>query len=335
MKYIEGRISVILIYADDLIITGDYEEEINEIRANLSVCFQMKELGELQHFLGLEVERTKEGLFLCQQKYAKDLLEKFGMLDCKPVSTPIEPNVKLCSIEGHELKDSTMYRKLVGSLIYLTITRPDIMFAVGVVSQYMEKPRKPHLDAVRRILRYVRGTFDLGILYKKCKEDEVVGHCDADYAGDPDTRMSTTGYTFNLGAGAVSWCSKRQPSVSLSTTEAEYKAAAMAAQECTWLMQLLKDLYQSTDEPVLLHCDNQSTIRLAENPIFHARTKHVEVQYHFVREKVLEGDIEMKYIQTNDQVADLFTKGLTVTKFEDFRRQLGMISRSMLEESNR
>jgi len=183
VKAKEGRLAIVLVYVDDLIITGDYSEEIQRTRENLSVRFQMKELGELKHFLGLEVERTKEGLFLGQQKYAKDLLQRYGMLDCKPISTPMDPNVRLQEDEGNDLEDMTMYRQLVGSLIYLTLTRPDISYPVGVVSRYMSKPKKPHLDAVKRILRYVKGTINFGIMYKKTIDCQVMGYCDADYAG--------------------------------------------------------------------------------------------------------------------------------------------------------
>ncbi|KAJ4715914.1 Retrovirus-related Pol polyprotein from transposon TNT 1-94 [Melia azedarach] len=273
VKKQDGRLAIVLVYVDDLIITGDNEGEIRQTRRNLSVRFQMKELGELKHFLGLEVERTDEGLFLCQQKYTKDLLKKFGMLECKPVLTPIEANSNLCAEEGKDLEDTTMYRRL------------------------------------------------------KNQENKIVGYCDADYAGCRDTRRSTTGYVFNFGRTAVSWSSKRQPTVSLSTIEAEYRASAMAAQESTWLMQLMKDLHQPTGKVVELFCDNQSAIRLAENPVFHARTKHVEVHYHFVREKVLKGEIKMKYISTEEQVADMLTKGLNASKVEEFRTQLGMIKR--------
>lgn len=321
------RIAIVLVYVDDLIITGDDVEEIFRTKENLSVRFQMKELGQLKHFLGLEVDQTKEGIFLCQQKYAKDLLKKFGMLECKPISTPMEPNAKMCAHEGKDLEDASMYRQLVGSLIYLTLTRPDISYAVGVMSRYMQNPKKSHLEAVRRVLRYVKSTIDYGLLYKKGGNCKLVGYCDADYAGDHDTRRSTTGYMFTLGSGTISWCSKRQPTVSLSTTEAEYRAAAMAAQESTWLIQLMNDLHQPVDYAVLLYCDNQSAIRLAENPVFHARTKHVEVHYHFVREKVLQEEIEMRQVKTDEQIADLFTKSLSVGKFEHFRRQLGVIQR--------
>ncbi|CAM8919902.1 unnamed protein product [Rhodiola kirilowii] len=201
----------------------------------------MKELGELKHFLGLEVETTNEGIFLCQEKYAKDLLTKYGMTERKPISTPLEANVKYCVEEGKELEDEK-YRQLVGSLIYLTLTRLDISFAVGVVSRFMQNLRKPHLDAVRRILRYVKGTTNYGLLYKKGVEGKVIGYNDADYAGDHDTRRSTTGYVFQMGSAAISWCSKRQPTVSLLTTKAEYRATTLATQESTCLIRLMGDL---------------------------------------------------------------------------------------------
>ncbi|KAK3010923.1 hypothetical protein RJ639_011029 [Escallonia herrerae] len=238
------KLAIVLVYVDDLIITGDCEEEILQTKKNFSVRFQMKELGQLKHFLGLEIDRTQKRIFLHQQKYSKELLKKFGMPRCKPISIPIEPNAKICAHVGKDLEDATMYRQLVGSLIYLTLTRPDISYAIGVMSRYMQNPKKSHMDVVRQMLRYVRSTIDYGIFYKKGGDCKLVGYCDADYAGDQDTCRSTTGYVFKLGTGAISWCSKRQPTVSLLTIEAEYRVAAMAAQESTWLIQLMKDLHQ-------------------------------------------------------------------------------------------
>ncbi|XP_030479071.1 uncharacterized mitochondrial protein AtMg00810-like [Cannabis sativa] len=326
VKIKEAKIAIVLVYIDDLIIIEDDDVEICQTKENLSVRFQVKELGELKHFLGFEVDQTKEGLFLCQQKYAKDLLQRFGMLECKPISTPMEANVKLCAHAGKDLQDGAMYRQLVGSLIYLTLTRLDISYVVGVVSRYMQQPKKPHLEVVRRILRYVKDTINYGLFYKKGDEVKIVGYCDADYAGDHDTRKSTTGYVFKLGSGVVSWCSKRQPTVSLSTTEAGYRAAAMAAQESTWLIQLMKDLHQSINFAVPLYCDNQYDIHLAENLVFHARTKHVEVHYHFLREKVLQEELEVRQVKSKDQVADLFTKELSTARFRKLRDQLIMKS---------
>ncbi|KAJ8747772.1 hypothetical protein K2173_011424 [Erythroxylum novogranatense] len=296
---------------------------------NLSIRFLMKELGQLNHFLGLEVDRSEDGIFLHQQKYSRDLLKRFGMINCKPILTPMESNVKICAHEGKDLEDATMYRQVVGSLIYLTLTNL-IYLMQELWSQWGQVPPLAPTVApplVRRILRYVKSTLGCGIMYKKCKDCRLVGYCDADYAGDYDTRRSTTGYVFMLGFGAISWCSKRQPTVSLSTTEAEYRAATMAAQENTWLVQLMKDLHQPIDYAVPLYCDNQSAIRLAENPIFHARTKHVEVHYHFIREKVLQGEITLEQIKTEDQVADMFTKGLSVNKIESFCHLLSMTKR--------
>jgi hypothetical protein len=177
----------------------------------------------------------------------------------------------------------------------------------------------------------VKSTLDYGILYQKDGVCQITGYCDVDYVGDCDTRRSTTCYVFSLRSGAVSWCSKRQPTVSLSTTEAEYIAAAMAVQESTWLTRLLQDLHQPVKQ-VLLHCDNRSAICLAENPVFHARTKHIEVHYHFIREKVLQGEINMKLTPTEEQVADIFTKGLSAIRFGEMRVQLGMLNRSMIQK---
>ncbi|CAL1390263.1 unnamed protein product [Linum trigynum] len=199
-----GKLAIVLVYVDDLIVTGDDEEEINRTRMNLSIRFQIKELGELKQFLGFEVEKREDGLFLSRRRYAIVLLEKFGLQECKPTTTPMEANVKLNSQEGKDLEDVTMYRQLVGSLIYLTLTRPDISYAVGVVSCFMQNPKKVHLEIIKRVLRYVKGTIDHGIIYKKGVECKLKGYCDDDYAGDLDTRRSTTRYLFTLGSGAVS-----------------------------------------------------------------------------------------------------------------------------------
>ncbi|KAG8488484.1 hypothetical protein CXB51_016201 [Gossypium anomalum] len=297
-----GQIITVLVYVNDLIVTGDWEEEILQTKENFSIRFQMKEVRQLKHFLGLEIDHTSEGILLHQQKYSRDLLKRFGMSECKPITTPVELNANICSLDGKDLEDVTMYRQLIGSLIYLTLTRPDISYAVGVMSRYMQSLKKSHLERVRRILRYVKG--------------------------DHDTRCSTTRYVFMLGAGPISCCSKRQQSVSLSTAKAEYRAAAMAAQESTWLIQLLKDLKCSVNYAVPLFCDNRSAICLAENPVLHARTKHVVIRYHFIREKVLLEEIELKKVKTEDQITDVFTKGLSAKKVENYRYMLSMMRRS-------
>ncbi|XP_049391517.1 uncharacterized mitochondrial protein AtMg00810-like [Solanum stenotomum] len=257
----------------------------------------MKELEHLNHFLGLEVDRSEEGICLHQQNYSKDVLKKFGMFNCKQTSTPLDPNVKMCAHEGKDLEYATMYRQLMGSLIYLTLTRLDISYAVGVMSRYIQNPNKSHLDGVCRIFRYVKSTIDYGVLYKKGEECKLIGYCDSDYGRDHDTRRSTTGFVFKLGAGAISWSNRRQATVSLSTTEVEYWATTVATQECTRLMELMKGLRQPVGYVVPLYCGNQSAICLAKNPVFRTRTKHVEIHYNFIREKVLE------HIKTEHQIA--------------------------------
>lgn len=324
VKSCGSQVAVVLVYVDDLIITGNCEVEINQFKVNLCTRFHMKDLGKLQRFLGLELAYEKDGALLHQTKYTTDVLYRFGMLDSKPTYTPVDPNTRLHKDEGIKLDDATMYRKMVGSLIYLTLTRPDLAYSVGVLSRFMQQPRRPHLHALRRVLHYVKATIGMGISFKRETNFKLSGFCDADYGGDPSTRRSTTGYVFLLGGGAVSWCSKLQPTVSLSTTEAEYRAASMAAQECIWLKQVLTDLKQTFEDPIVLRCDNKSTIQLASNPTIHGRSKHIEVDCHYVREKVLQGKISLVYVNTDEQSADMFTKGLSKPKMEKFMSKLNM-----------
>lgn len=318
---------LVLLYVDDMIITGDNEAEISKLRNNLSTRFEMKNLGEIGCFLGIEVEKSDQGYFVSQKRYAKSLLERFGMGESKEMATPMEPYLKLTKEEGELLKDARRFRQLVGSLIYLTITRPEIAYSVSVISQFMQNPRTHHLEAAKRILRYIKGSIAHGLMYKKGNDFVLRGFTDADWAGDAVNRRSTSGYCFNLGSAVVSWCSKKQSTVALSSTEAEYMAATMAAQECIWLKCLMEDIFSKVDYAVQIYCDNESAIRLALNPVFHGRTKHIEVHHHFVREKVLNQEIELQEISTGNQVADIFTKALTKAKFENFRAALGVIDR--------
>ncbi|XP_026410095.1 uncharacterized protein LOC113305228 [Papaver somniferum] len=319
--------TMILLYVDDMIITGDDVAEIARLQDNLSVRFEMKNLGEVGCFLGLEIEKA-DGYFVSQKGYATSLMKRFGMDDAKPMATPMEAGLKLLKDEGKLLKDPTLYRQLVGSLIYLTITRPDILYAVGVVSQFMEKPCVSHWIAAKRVLRYVKGTLEYGLMYTGSKECSLHGFVDADWAGDMNDRRSTTGYCFYMGSAAVSWCSKKQRNVALSSTEAEYVASTMATQECIWLKRLIGDISNKVDYSVPIKCDNQSAMQLAANPVFHARSKHIEIQHHFVREKVIDREIELQNIPSEEQVADVFTKALGRVKFENFRNLLGVIDRN-------
>ncbi|XP_059064400.1 secreted RxLR effector protein 161-like [Cryptomeria japonica] len=245
------------------------------------------------------------------------------MSDCKPSITPIETGIKL---EAHprEKFDSTLYRQLIGSLIYLTISRPDISYAVGVASRFMEEPYVQHWKMEKRILRYIKGTINFGLYYSHTKNAHIYGYCDSDFARDSIDRKSTSGYVFKLGIGAITWNSKKKSTIALSSTEAKYRSASEAAKEAIWLNQLLREIKMESSHSTTLLCDNKSCIALAKNPVYHQRSKHIEIQAHFIHEKVLNGDISLQYCQTKDQVADIFTKPLCSAKFSKFRSMLGL-----------
>jgi hypothetical protein len=233
--------------------------------------------------------------------------------------------VKLSVDEGDLVEDTTMYRRIVGSLIYMTITRLDLNYAVGVVNQFMQIPRKPHLDAVRRILKYIKHTLQCGIFYEAESQLQVHGYTNVDWVGNVSDRRSTSGFMFSFGSGAVSWSSKKQPTVALSSTEAKYKGATITTCEVVWLHKLLLDLGQLVDVLVVIYCDNISSILLANNPVYHARTKHIEMHYHFIRKKVLAKEIDLIHVSTKNQVADIFTKALGIDKLKKFRQMLGVL----------
>ena len=247
-------------------------------------------------------------------QYVMDMLKKYGMMACKLVATPMEQNAKLRADVREVLEDPTMYRKIVGSLIYATLTRPDMYHDVGVLSQFMQVSRKPHLDAARRVLCYAKSmlnysaarrvlcyaksTLNYGLFYAHGVDIEVFGYTDANWAGFSYDRRSTSGYVFNFGSVAVSWSSKKQPTIALYSTKAEYRGAIVAACEIAWLHKLLQDLGQDGMKTVTLYCDNMSSIQLANNPVFHASTKHIEVHYHYVCEKVLARHVDLVYVST-------------------------------------
>jgi hypothetical protein len=224
-------IMVITIYVDDLIVGGDNEKKVEHVKRLLKQKFDMKDLGELKFFLGIEVIRTPEGIWLLQRQYALDMLSKYGMVSYKPISVPLNQNGKLSADAGEVLEDATLYRKIVGSLIYMTITRPDLNYTVGLESQFMQVPRKPHLDGVKHTLRYVSAIVDYGLFYKASTELQVHGYIDADWAGSISDKRSTSDVMFSFGSVIVTWSSKKQPIVALSSIEAEYRGAAMAACE--------------------------------------------------------------------------------------------------------
>ncbi|KAM1425821.1 hypothetical protein TB2_017749 [Malus domestica] len=316
---------VVLIYVDDLIVTGDSLTEIQRLKGFLHKKFAIKDLGTLKYFLGIEVASSSKGLLLNQRKYILDLLQESKMLEAKPVATPIACKEKL-GLDGDLLIDVGLYQRLVGKLIYLTITRPDIMHAVSLVSQFMHAPRSIHLQAVRRILRYLKGTVGTGIVMRKIGNAHIVGYTDADWGGSKIDRRSTTGYCTFVGGNLVTWKSKKQSVVARSSAEAEYRAMASTTCELIWLQGLLNDLGFKRTLPMPLFCDNQAAIYIASNPVFHERTKHIEMDCHFVREKTQSDVIQPVFVRSTDQLADIFTKGLSRVQFNTLLVQLGLMN---------
>ncbi|CAL1362807.1 unnamed protein product [Linum trigynum] len=298
----------LLLYVDDMIITGDDVTGIQKLKAGLHASFTLKELGSLSYFLGLEITRSQKGILLSQRKYIGDLLSSAQFGDCIPVSTPMEVNLHLSRDSGVPLVNPSQYRHLVGSLIYLPHTRPDISFAVHVVSQFMSDPRVDHLSAVHRILRYLQGTRDVGIFLPATGNLCLQAYSDSDYAGCVDTRRSTTGWCVQVGGAFVNWRCRKQDKVSKSSTEAEYRAMSDVASELVWMQRLLLDLGVTCPSPITLHVDNTSAIQIAVNPVLHDRTKHIEIHVHYVCDLVHEGFLVVRHVASADQLADLFTK---------------------------
>lgn len=315
----------VLIYVDDLIITGDNIDSINQFKKQLQHRFPVKDMGPLKYFLGIEMATSSKGLFLNQRKYIMDLLEDTNMVHTKPVATPLDSKLKLNS-PRELLKSPTYYHKLVGKLIYLTITRPDISFAVSLVSQHMHSPTTYHLSLVKRILRYLKGTIGRGIMMTRNGHTNITGYTDSDWAGNSVDHRSTTGYCVFVGGNLVSWKSKKQLVVARSSAEAEYRAMATTACELVWLKSLLDDLRCSSRTPITLFCDNQAAMHIAANPVFHERTKHIEVDCHYIRQQVQSKFIHTCYVRSNDQLADVFTKVMSSAQFSRLLSKLGSIN---------
>ncbi len=285
MKKTNHGIVAIVIYVDDLIITRHNDVDISNLKKLLKQKFEMKDLEKLRYFLDIEVIQSLKGIWLLQRQYALNKLSKYGMTSYKPISIALEQNVKLSANEGNLVEDTTMYRHIVASLIYMTITRPDLSYVVGVVNQFMQTPQKPHLDVVKHILRYIKHILQCRIFYEAKSWLQVHGYMDADWVGNVSNKRSTNGFMFYFGSGAISWSNKKQPTFALSSIEVEYKSATFVACEIVWLQKLLSDLGQLVDSHVVIYCDNISSILLANNLIYHVRTKHIEVHYHFIRKK--------------------------------------------------
>ncbi|KAM1744384.1 hypothetical protein ACFX11_011278 [Malus domestica] len=324
VKVKDGDILIVCLYVDDLIFTGSNPSMFEEFKRVMTKEFEMTDIGLMAYYLGIEVKQNEEGIFISQESYTKEILKKFKMDDCKPISTPVECGVKLTKHDEGESVDPTFFKSLVGSLRYLTCTRPDILYVVGLVSRYMENPTTTHLKTAKRILRYLKGTVNFGLFYSSSDNYKLAGYSDSDWAGDSDDRKSTTGFVFFMGDTAFTWMSKKQPIVTLSTCEAEYVAATSCVCHAIWLRNLLKELSMPQEEPTKIYVDNKSAIALAKNPVFHDRSKHIDTRYHYIRECIARKDVQVEYVKSQDQVADIFTKPLRQEDFVRLRNSIGV-----------
>lgn len=316
----------LLVYVDDIIVASSSQNAVTALLKDLAVDFALKDLGDLHYFLGIEVSKVRDDILLSQDKYTSDLLKKVNMAHCKPAVTPLCTTEKLSLQDGEALgsEDSTRYRSVVGALQYLTLTRPDISFPVNKVCQFLHSPTTVHWTAVKRILRYLKHTLGTGLKIRKNSSMLVSAFSDADWAGSVDDRRSTSGFAVFLGCNLVSWSARKQATVSRSSTEAEYKSLANATAEVIWIQTLLQELRVPSPPAAQLWCDNIGATYLSANPVFHARTKHIEVDYHFVRERVAQKLLNVRFISTIDQVADGFTKALCVRKLDMFKYNLNL-----------
>jgi transposase InsO family protein len=316
IKYNKEEIVYLLVYVDDLLIASKSKQAVASVESSLRSAFDIHDLGDATFFIGMEIARNRDAgtLKLSQKKLASELVSKYGMQEGKIKTTPLSDSIKLVKEEPNLDRERYNYAELIGSLLYLSVcTRPDIAQAVGALTRYMSAPSTTHWNAAKGVLRYIAGTPGYGINFTS--PSYLRGYCDSDFAGDLDTRRSTTGYVFLYNGGAISWSSRLQPTVAVSTTEAEYMAAAFAVKEALWLRKLLSD-FDRKPGVLEIFCDNQAAIKILKHPISSNRSKHIDVIYHFARERVARGEVAFTYIETEHMVADSLTKAVPLHKFK-------------------
>lgn len=323
-KRSDPNIIIVQIYVDDIVFGSTCQDMCDEFAKIMHDEFEMSMMGELNFFLGLQIKQLKDGIFFNQSKYIKEMLKKFGLEDSKPLKTPMSTEVKLTRDEEGESLDNTKYRGMIGSLLYLTASRPDIMFSVCLCARFKEDPKTSHLEAVKRIFRYIKSTIHLGLWYPKGSDIETIVYADSDHAGDYVDRKSTSGICTFMGCCLTPWFSKKQTALSISTTEAKYVSAGKACQQALWMKQALVDYGVRLDN-IPIMCDNKGAIDLSNNPIQHSRTKHIEIRHHFLRDNVQKGNITIEKVASEDNIADIFTKPLKRELFNHLRLGLRMM----------
>lgn len=295
---------------NDIIITSSYLAPIEALQDFLNTHFKIKSLGDLRYFLGLEVARCKHSLEVYQRKYLLDIMSNFDLLSARPLSLPMDQNLHLSQTDGSLLPDTAPFCRLIGRLLYLTITRPDISFAVHTQSQFMQGPTILHLQAAHRVLQYIKQSLGQGLIFSSTSPVTLQGYCDSDWAACPNSRCSVTRFCILLGSSLISWRSKKQSVVSRSSAEAEYKAMASTSCEFTWLPYLLRDLQVPHLQSIVLHCDNQAALHIAANSVFHKCTKHIDIDCHLICDQIQAGLLRTVHVGTKFQLADIFTKAL-------------------------
>lgn len=318
----------VLLYVDDILLFCSDEKLINTMKKIFSNEFRMTDMGRASTFLGIHIEQDfKKGtIVMSQPNYMKKVLQKFNMQGCKPKSTPIEKGLHL-EHGDHKNCSNHPYRELIGCLTYATVTtRPDLCAATGYFSRFQSCFDERHFNHAKHILRYIRGTVDLKLVYEKQQSAEtLVGYSDSDWGGDRNDGKSTSGYVFKLFGNTVSWGSRKQTTVSLSSTEAEYIALTEAICELKWIKKLLVELNIDCKGPVVIYEDNQSCIKIIDEPKERKRMKHLDIKYHFIREVIANNEVELQYKSTDEQVADIMTKGLGKNMFMKHRKNLNLV----------
>ncbi|XP_019089217.1 PREDICTED: uncharacterized protein LOC109128013 [Camelina sativa] len=323
-KQEKGHCLLVVVYVDDLLVTGSSREVILEFKRRMGLKFDMSDLGKLSYYLGIEVSQTDSGITLKQERYAVKILEEAGMGECNAVQIPMDFGVKFSKAQAEKSIDVKEYRRKIGCLRYLIQTRPDLSYSVGVLSRYMHDPKESHGATLKQILRYLQGTRSYGLVYKRGQNTRLIGFSDSSHNVDEDDGRSTGGHVFYLNECPITWCSQKLDTVALSSCEAEFVAVTEAAKQAIWLQEVLSEVTGKPCEKVLILLDNKSAIALTRNPVFHGRSKHIHKRYHFIRECVDNEQVEVEHISGEEQKADILTKALGRIKFKEMRDLLGV-----------